>query len=1003
MTSGWAQAPGSTGFDRQTGRVTLHVPLADPVGIGFYEDRLGAFWITHASGSGLAQLDRDTGRLTPYSFYAATSRPNALTGVMGMVEDDAGELWIGSPGIGLLRFDRAGNRFVHYSHREADPSSIPEDKVIALTKDREGNIWVGHHSVEPSRFNPRPPPFEVFRHEPGNPDSLEVDFVNAMLEDTKGRLWIGTDLGITRIDRVSGAYTRFSDGLGPKPMVITAAEDRTGAIWIGTYGSGIARLDEATGAFKVYSHDLADPGSLCSDQVHFLFVTRDGTLWAGTDAGLCRFDPPTERFTTFGADPEGRRTDVYVAVVEDADGVLWLGTHYTGLHRFDPRTGTFEIFAADPSRPGSLRDNMVPAVHVDRNGTLWVGTQSGLDRFDRATGRFTPIFQSDAPSRTVSRILEDRNGRLWISSNRGLTRYDPADGSFRTYTSSDGLPGNDLTGWATAFQSRSGEMFFGGFSGGIAFFPDRIEGQEFAPPIALTAIEFPFLSDAEASKAAGPTAITYADRLVLAHGENSIVLGVSALSFSNPAANRYRFKLEGLDDRWREGDADQRTATFTTLSAGRYTFRAEAATGRSGWGEPGITLPIEVLPAWWATWWFRGGAAFAVLGMVAGGYRMRVGEMKNRERAFRKLAENAPDMVLRFGPDLRPSYANPAALAFLGTAAPLSRRDSGETSVVILPVETATLRRALETRRPVAEELVLDRPSGPCHLEARVVPEAGDDRGGGTLLVIIRDITERKRAEAAVQRFESELAHLARVATVGELTTNIAHEVNQPLSSVVTNAEAGMRWLGAAPPNVPEASASFSSVVRDARRASDIITRIAALVRKVDPQIRPFDLNAAVREIGMVVDRELRRAEVDLHFDLAPDLSDVLGDRVQLQQVVLNLVKNALEAIDVPGVDVRKVTVETRTADDFARVCVRDTGPGIGTEAAEQVFAAFHSTKPGGMGMGLAISRSIVETHGGTLELIPDHGSGAHFVFTVPFAAARTEARLRERSEALPL
>ena len=449
---------GLDAFDRATGKVTLHVPLPEPVQISFYEDRLGVFWIYHASGSGLAVLDRKTKTLTRYSFYENEPPRNALTGVMGMVEDPEGNLWLGSIGIGLLRLDRESQRLIHYKNNPADPQSLAEDKVCALFKDREGNIWTGLHSMGPNHFSTRPPLFETFRHDPTDPNSLDLTFINAVYEDRCGNLWIGNDNALNRLDRERKVRARFTSGLGVKPMVITIIEDRSGGIWVGTYGNGLARLDQETGSFKVYKHRPGDPTSLSNDQVHRMFVDHCGVLWVATGDGLNRFDPERERFDVYKVDWQSRHSQSYVCLEEDRQGILWIGTHYSGLHRFDPRTGKFTVYKADPQVPGSLSDDIVATLHIDRRGAMWVGTQNGLDEFDPATNRFTTYYDPERrDGNIVSCLLEDERGNLWLSSNKGVSVFNTVSKTFKNYSVKDGLPGNDLTGWGGGSKSSSGE------------------------------------------------------------------------------------------------------------------------------------------------------------------------------------------------------------------------------------------------------------------------------------------------------------------------------------------------------------------------------------------------------------------------------------------------------------------------------------------------------------------------------------------------------------------
>ena len=246
------------------------------------------------------------------------------------------------------------------------------------------------------------------------------------------------------------------------------------------------------------------------------------------------------------------------------------------------------------------------------------------------------------------------------------------------------------------------------------------------------------------------------------------------------------------------------------------------------------------------------------------------------------------------------------------------------------------------------------------------------------------DITDHKRAEGAVRKAQAELAHAARVMTMGEMAASIAHEVNQPLSGVVINANASLRWLAAEPPNLAESREAISRIVRDGKRASQVIARVRALSKKAASEKEPMDVNAAIQEVVSLADGELRRARVTLRTEFAPDLPRVLADRVQVQQVVLNLILNAVEAMSAVTNRPRDLTITTRREDtDRARVVVKDSGVGVDADKANEIFDAFYSTKHGGMGMGLSISRTILENHGGRLWAESHDGPGAIFQFTL--------------------
>src|SRR5271166_1764520 len=289
---------------------------------------------------------------------------------------------------------------------------------------------------------------------------------------------------------------------------------------------------------------------------------------------------------------------------------------------------------------------------------------------------------------------------------------------------------------------------------------------------------------------------------------------------------------------------------------------------------------------------------------------------------------------------------------------------------------------------------------------ADVVIDALKDDSGKLIgfAKITRDITERvqaareleeariglvqSRAEEALRRAQAELSHVARVATMGELTASIAHEVNQPIAATVLNAQAALHWLGAGPPDLEEARQALARIVNDGNRAGDVIRRIRDLIKKAPPRVEWFDINDAIREVIELTRAETVKNGVSMQTELAAGLPLVKGDRVELQQVVLNLIVNAEEAMSAVAEGTRELLITTARADTDVLVTVRDSGPGMPAEGLERVFDPFHTTKPTGLGMGLSISRSIIAAHGGRLWASTNAPRGAVFQFTLPFERA---------------
>jgi signal transduction histidine kinase/streptogramin lyase len=495
--------------------------------------------------------------------------------------------------------------------------------VESLYADREGSIWDGLGRLGLARFATAASPFQRFSRL-DRPDSTVQPFVGAIYEDREGILWIGTPAALNRIDRKGRHryYRRTTTRGAANVDAVSIVEDHSGTLWVGTYGHGLLRFDRRTGRFTTYQHDQADRHSLSSNTVMRLLVDHDGRLWAATAEGLNRLDAATNRFTTYRLGPG--RNDFLLELVEDRAGVLWVGSMFSGLFRFDPDTGIVTGYEHDRTRPGTLSDNRINSLHFDRSGTLWVGTQSGLNRFESQTGRFTTYTRRDGlPGSTIGAILDDEEGNFWIGTNNGLAKFNPQSRTVKTYATPDGLPGSDLTGWGTGFKAPNGRMYFGGFGGATAFFPDQVTDVSYIPPIVLTDVHLSGIP-AEIGSRTLPRSISSIGHITLFHDQNILSLTFAALSYANAATNRYRYKLEGLQSAWTEVGSDQRQATYTTLPAGTYTFRVQGATSRGAWSEPGVSLGVEILPPWWATAWFRAAAAATLGSVVWGLYRRRL-------------------------------------------------------------------------------------------------------------------------------------------------------------------------------------------------------------------------------------------------------------------------------------------------------------------------------------------------------------------------------------------
>ena len=370
-------------------------------------------------------------------------------------------------------------------------------------------------------------------------------------------------------------------------------------------------------------------------------------------------------------------------------------------------------------------------------------------------------------------------------------------------------------------------------------------------------------------------------------------------------------------------------------------------------------------------------------------------ELRYNTQLLATVTENMTSMLIMQDAEGRAIFVNPAAERITGYRAeellghlPHDKMHHCRPDGRPYPASECPLSRAVNAVKPIQIEDVFVRKDGtffPAFCSCSPIIHDGVVRGYVTEL---QDMTGRDKAEQALAEMQTELAHVTRVTTMGELAASIAHDINQPLAAIVTNGNACLRWLAARPANLDEARQAVERIVQEGTRAGEIISGIRALLRKGPSKKTSIDINQAIAEVVALTRAEAARRRVKLDALLSEDLPPIHGDRVQLQQVILNLVLNGIDAICGATAGPRELMVGSeRDGINGVLVSVRDTGTGIDGADPRRLFDAFYTTKPAGMGMGLAISRSIIEAHRGRIWAAPNSPRGAVFCFTVPAAA----------------
>ncbi|MES2731471.1 MAG: two-component regulator propeller domain-containing protein [Bacteroidota bacterium] len=598
------------------------------------EDRQGILWIATWE-TGLNRFDPKTKQFSHYTHDINNRKSLSNNTIYSMFVDSQDNFWLGTENAGLNLMDKATGSFVHYKHEFKN--SITTNSVSAICEDRQGNIWLGMHRGGIDYFNKRGQPFKLYKQEYNN--SLSHNNVKSFLEDDQGRLWIGTDGGgLNVLDRKTDYFTHYRyqltqpDGLSAD-VVLALYKDQQNQIWLGTWGGGLSLYNSQTNTFKHFKHEER-LGSISSNNVWTMLEDQQHNFWVGTSGGgLNLFDREKQYFTAYHPEDNNPYSLSHLkvqALCEDRYGQLWVGT-VNGLNRFDATNKRFIRYLAD-NKPGSLSNREVNVIFKDSRGLLWIGTSAGLNLYNPATDSFVVFREKEGlPSESIMGMVEDGHSMLWISTLNGLCRFDYLHKTFKKFNAPDGLQGNEFSQNAQ-YRNTRGEMFFGGVNGFNIFHPDSIRENRFIPPVYLTDFQV-FNQSVKPGLAKSPlkSYITSAKEITLSYQQSVFSFEFAALNYTTPEKNQYAYQMEGFDKDWTYV-GNKRSATYTNLDPGTYTFRVKASNNDGFWNEKGASIIVHILPPLWQTWWFRL-AALLLIGMLAlGWHRYRTKQIRDHNR-----------------------------------------------------------------------------------------------------------------------------------------------------------------------------------------------------------------------------------------------------------------------------------------------------------------------------------------------------------------------------------
>jgi PAS domain S-box-containing protein len=829
--------------------------------------------------------------------------------------------------------------------------------VAALFEDREGNIWIGSarglQRLRDSTFVTYSLP------------NLRSQSMGPLHVDSGGRTWVAPIQGGLRWLKEGRTGVVTADGIA-NDVVYSIAGAGKDDVWVGRQQGGLTHLRYSDNSLTAKTYTQAD--GLAQNRVYAVYRSRNGAVWSGTlNRGVSELK--NGHFTNYTTN-DGLAANTVSSIAEGPDRTMWFGTpkgvsalSQKGWRTYNGNDG--------------LQSEDVNCLLQEATGILWIGTADGLAYL--SDGRVHAL--SEAPESLQAPIFgieEDKNGWLWIATSDHILRVPRGkllNGSVeavdvREYDQIDGLDSTEGVKRSRSVVSDSGGRIWFSLSNGLSVVNPFQSNNNSVPALPhIEAIAF----DNGAANLASVVQIPPSPR--------RITIEYTGLSLVAPGRIRFRYFLEGFDNGWSQPVAT-REAVYTNLEPGSYRFRLVASNSEGLWNGSEASITLKVAPAYYQTYWFRLLCIAIFFALLWAAYQMRLRQLQEQEKKFRDAVETMPALAFVADPQCNPTFMNRGWLEYIGSS--LEDASASRWEKTIHPDDLSRIgerwRASVMSGRPLDYEVRLHRGSDGAYrwFLLRAVP-VRDKRGKVVKWCgAATDIEDRKRAE----QLQADLTHASRLSTMGELVASIAHELAQPITATTNNAKASLRWLQRDPPDLTQVRKGTERIVEAGVFASEIIDRLRSLYKKAPPTRELVGMNDVIHEMAQMLTSEARRHGVSIRTDSKDDLPKITGDRVQLQQVLMNLMLNGIEAMKETG---GVLTVKTeRGGGGQVLVLVSDTGVGLPAGKTDVLFDAFFTTKPQGSGMGLSISKSIVEAHGGRIWATVNEGRGATFQFTLP-------------------
>ncbi len=885
----------------------------------------GKIWIgTQAKGA--AWLDQASLQL--HWLEVNPGQPESLSHprINRIAQPNPDQIWLGTFGGGInIISAKDGKVLQRLQHDPSNPNSLLGDSISAIMIDQSGLVWIASWGTGLQRYNPKNRAFHLLRHSPARPNSLSYPSVYRVAGLADGSILTGYNgKGIDILDRQRGLVGSYRPRpnqpnqlidaktlpLKSNPGIATMLQTRDGGLWIG----GATELFNRPKDSQTWQ-TFGTPKSLPIAGVSVLLETRDGTLWVGGSGGLARWLPGEKRFEAL--DGKGRYESVD-SLVEDHVGRLWFGNN-KGLWVKAPDSPDLQNIRHDPKRPDSLISDDVAGLLVDKNGSLWVTTYKGLDRLLQWDGQRAIFEHSSALAGYGEHdvgfnLLEDKQGRIWTEK----FILEPKKHQLSPFGKAEGFDIGAI--WNGAFaKTHDGLFLFGGSKGLAIIDPEQFRSWDFQPQVQPTEL-----------KIDGKLLPAQIKQLRLEPGQRNFSVEFSAFDFSAPQQNRYAYRLQGFDKDWIETDFSQRSASYGNLPPGRYSLQLRGSNRIGEWSPRQFSLPVEVIPPFWATLPFRVLLVFVLIGSVYAIYRLRVARLHAKAA---QLQARATEITMAHG-ELAKAHSE------LGMA-------------------HHKLEETYERLQATQQQLLLqEKMAGLGTLTAGVAHE-------------INNPVNFTHVAAQIQRMKIDEFEQYVLALFDEsIDPKIVQGFTQRFAELQENIDTMLNGTD-----------RIIRIVKDLRS----FTRLAEAEKKSTPLSECLNATLNLVRTGWLEQVEfITEYTDDPEYECWPAL---------LNQVFMNLLVNACQAIAEKRQlqhSVAKGHIYLRLKKEVSTLTVQfeDDGIGIEPEIQARILEPFFTTKEvgAGTGLGLSISYGIIQKHNATLSITSTPGAGSCFTIHLPLS-----------------